>query len=101
MQENAGEDPIEFPVVLLGDNHLSRFDETVLELTDPTSTKFIGILLDMEESNTSQILQMWDQINKAAHAGYNKGKKEYKKQYRSKCAPAQPRACTRHGPIAF
>ena len=25
------------------------------------------------------------QINKAAHASYNKGKDEYKKQYRSKC----------------
>ena len=85
-QVAAGEEPIEFPVVFLGDNHGSRFDEAVLELTDPENPKFIGILLDMEESNTSQFLQMWDQINKAAHAAYNKGKKEYKRQYKSKCA---------------
>ena len=24
---------------------------------------------------------MWDQINKQAHVAYNKGRKEYKKQY--------------------
>ena len=53
-------------------------------MTDPNSTKFIGILLAMEESNTSQFLQMWDQINKAAHSAYNKGKDEYKKQFKSK-----------------
>ena len=54
----AGHTPIEFPVVLLGDNHGSRFDELVLEMTDPDATKFCGILLDFEESNTSHILQV-------------------------------------------
>ena len=53
-------------------------------MTDPDDTAFIGILLDFEESNTSQMLQMWDQINKAAHAAYNKGRDEYKKQYASR-----------------
>ena len=52
-------------------------------LHDPA---FIGILLEFEQSNTSQFLQMWDQINKAAHASYNKGKDEYKKHYKSKWA---------------
>ena len=73
----------------LGDNHGSRFHPTVLKITDPDDSAFIGILLDFEESNTSQFLQMWDQINKAAHAAYNKGKDEYKKQYKSKCAAAR------------
>ena len=91
----AGQTAIAFPVVYLGDNHGSRFDEEVLKITDPDDTAFIGILLDFEESNTSQILQMWDQINKAAHAAYNKGKDEYKKQYKSKCAaaPSPARLC--------
>ena len=80
----AGHKEIEFPVVFLGDNHGSRFHPEVLKITDPNDTAFIGILLDFEESNTSQMLQMWDQINKAAHAAYNKGKDEYKKQYKSK-----------------
>ena len=102
----AGHEPIQLPVVFLSDNHGSRFDEQVLEMTDPDATKFCGILLDFEESRTSQFLQvcrsriltshpththtplarlqMWDQINKAAHAGYNKGKDEYKKQYMSR-----------------
>ena len=82
---------IEFPVVFLGDNHGSRFSSEVLKITDPDDPAFISILLDFEESNTSQFLQMWDQINKAAHAAYNKGKDEYKKQYKSRCAAA--RAC--------
>ena len=73
-----------FPVVYLGDNHGSRFSPEVLKMTDPDDTAFIGILLDFEESNTSQMLQMWDQINKAAHAAYNKGRDEYKKQYASR-----------------
>ena len=85
----AGHKEIEFPVVFLGDNHGSRFDPKVLEITDPDSTQFCGILLDFEESNTSQFLQMWDQINKAAHASYNKGKDEYKKQYKSLYARAR------------
>ena len=105
----AGHEPIQLPVVFLGDNHGSRFDEQVLEMIDrdPDATKFCGILLDFEESRTSQFLQvcrsriltshpththtpplvrfqMWDQINKAAHAGYNKGKDEYKKHYMSR-----------------
>ena len=75
----------EFPVVYLGDNHGSRFSPEVLKITDPDDLEFIGILLDFEESNTSQFLQMFDQINKAAHGAYNKGKDEYKKQYKSKC----------------
>ena len=79
----AGHKPIELPVVFLSDNHGSRFDEEVLEMTDPDLPTFIGILLDFEASNTSQMLQMWDQINKAAHSSYNKGKDEYKKQYLS------------------
>ena len=86
----AGHTPIEFPVVYLGDNHGSRFHEKVLQITDPNDPKFIGILLDFEESNTSQFLQMWDQINKAAHASYNKGKDEYKKQYKSKNSGEEP-----------
>ena len=79
----AGHNPIELPVVFLGDNHGSRFDEKVLEITDPDMPNFIGILLDFEESNISQMPQMLDQINKAAHSSYNKGKDEYKKQYLS------------------
>ena len=89
----ANQKPIEFPVVYLGDNHGSRFHEEVLKITDPDDPAFIGILLDFEESNTSQFLQMWDQINRAAHAAYNKGKDEYKKQYKPKYAPP-PRPCT-------
>jgi hypothetical protein len=37
-----------------------------------------------EDAGTSGFLQMWDQINKAAHAAYNAARKEYKKQYTSK-----------------
>ena len=95
----ANHKPIELPVVYLGDNHSSRFDAKVLQITDPDDSAFIGILLDFEESNTSQILQMWDQINKAAHAAYNKGKDEYKKQYKSKCdvpAPPSPSPAPHH-----
>ena len=33
---------------------------------------------------------MWDQINKAAHASYNKGKDEYKKQYKSRWRLSRP-----------
>ena len=92
---SAGHEAIKLPVIYLGDNHGSRFHETVLKLTDPDDPAFIGILLDFEESNTSQMLQMWDQINKAAHAAYNKGKDEYKKQYKSKCCvpPDSMTAC--------
>lgn len=94
---SAGHEAIKLPVIYLGDNHGSRFHETVLKLTDPDDPAFIGILLDFEESNTSQMLQMWDQINKAAHAAYNKGKDEYKKQYKSKCCvpPDSMTACAR------
>jgi hypothetical protein len=53
----AAHKPIEFPVVFLGDNHGSRFDEEVLAMTDPDDSKFCGILLDFEESCTSQFLQ--------------------------------------------
>ena len=95
----AGQKEIEFPVVFLGDNHGSRFDANVLAITDPDSTTFCGILLDFEESNTSHMLQMWDQINKAAHASYNKGKDEYKKQYKSRytigrCSNPSPATCS-------
>ena len=89
LQVAAGHLAIRLPVVYLGDNHGSRFDPDVLQMTDPDDHKFCGILLDFEESNTSQMLQMWDQINKAAHASYNKGKAEYKKQYKSRCAAAR------------
>ena len=54
----AAHNPIEFPVVFLGDNHGSRFDEEVLAMTDPDDSKFCGILLDFEESCTSQFLQV-------------------------------------------
>jgi hypothetical protein len=82
----AGQEPIKFPVHYLGDNHGSRFHPEVLKIADPNDPAFIGILLEFEQSNTSQFLQMWDQINKAAHASYNKGKDEYKKHYKSKWA---------------
>jgi hypothetical protein len=80
----VGHEPIQFPVIYLGDNHGSRFHPEVLKMTDPDDADFCGVLLDFEESNTSQFLQMWDQINKAAHAAYNKGKDEYKKQHKSR-----------------
>lgn len=45
---SAGHEAIKLPVIYLGDNHGSRFHETVLKLTDPDDPAFIGIIAASE-----------------------------------------------------
>ena len=65
------------------DNHSSRYDVDVLRACAPGAVD-LGFRMFFEDAGTSGFLQMWDQINKAAHAAYNAARKEYKKQYTSK-----------------
>ena len=82
MDQAKGLPPIERPVVVLTDNHGSRFGDNVLAATAGTQAKF-GIRLWFEESNVSQFLQWLDQINKAFHSSYNKMRKEYKLRHKA------------------
>eukprot|EP00965_Chrysotila_dentata_P005033 164770-Pleurochrysis_carterae.AAC.2 len=67
--------PIKRPVVVLTDNHASRFSDDMLKAhATPTSR----MRLWFEESNVSQFLQWLDQINKQFHGVYAKARKEYK-----------------------
>ena len=83
MERAAGGKEIKFPCCVMYDNHSSRFDEKVMEaLYGPAAE--LGFEPFFEKSLTSQFLQMLDQINKACHDHYKKGKKEYKKQHKAK-----------------
>lgn len=91
--ENGGT-AIEFPVVLIVDNHASRFDSAVQDLCREGAGR-LGIRLFFEESNTSHFLQMLDQINEKCHAAYKARKKEYKTAHKQKCARPPPFVMTR------
>eukprot|EP00965_Chrysotila_dentata_P094395 3120786-Pleurochrysis_carterae.AAC.1 len=74
-QVALGLTPIQRPVVVLTDNHASRFSDDMLrEYATATSR----MRLWFEESNVSQFLQWLDQINKKFHDAYGKARKEYK-----------------------
>mmetsp|Transcript_40357 Transcript_40357/g.91425 ORF Transcript_40357/g.91425 Transcript_40357/m.91425 type:complete len:630 (-) Transcript_40357:276-2165(-) len=93
LEVKRGSPPIKFPVVIPLDNHISRFDADVLEQgtyreviseDEESAANQLGFRLWFEESNTSHFLQMWDQVNKAFHGAYNKGRDEYKKQHKAR-----------------
>ena len=83
LQVLAGNPPIVDPIVHCVDNHSSRFDEAVQKACNESAAS-LGFRLFFEESLTSHFLQMWDQINAAAHTAYRKGRNEYKQQYKLK-----------------
>ena len=58
----AGGEPILRPVVLMVDNHASRFLEEVLKALSGQSAR-LGIRMFTEEANTSGFLQSLDQYN--------------------------------------
>ena len=58
----AGGAPIERPVVLMLDNHASRFSDEVLQKTCGQAAE-LGIRIFSEESGTSGFLQALDQFN--------------------------------------
>eukprot|EP00965_Chrysotila_dentata_P093817 3100488-Pleurochrysis_carterae.AAC.4 len=66
--------PIERPVVILSDNHASRFSDKILQKYATSESR---MRLWFEEPNVSQFLQWLDQINKQFHGCYNKARKEY------------------------
>ena len=88
LQVAAGNPPIELPVVLMLDNHSSRYDETVLADCEKSElvaeADGLGIALFFEESMTSHFLQMLDKIFAKLHKAYTEGKKEYKSQHKAK-----------------
>ena len=81
----CGLPPIEFPVMLLSDNHGSRFDFDVLESVSTeeavAEAKKLGLALWLEESKVSHFLQMPDRITKMSHSVYTKDCKQYKKTH--------------------
>ena len=81
----CGLPPIEFPVMLLSDNHGSRFDFDVLESVSTeeavAEAKKLGLALWLEESKVSHFLQMPDRITKMCHSVYTKACKQYKKTH--------------------
>ena len=79
----AGGTPIERPVVLLLDNHASRFDDEVLEEATGEAPK-LGIRLWTEEAGVSGFLQALDQYNAQFHRAYNKALKVYKQAYKAR-----------------
>ena len=70
----AGGEPIKRPVVLMLDNHASRFDDEVLEEGTGAAPE-LGIRIWTEESKVSGFLQALDQYNSAFHRAYNKALK--------------------------
>lgn len=79
----AGGEPIERPVVLMLDNHASRFSAEVLEAAGQAQSR-LGMRLFTEEPNTSHFLQPLDQYNSKFHRAYNKAKDAYKEAYAAK-----------------
>jgi hypothetical protein len=62
-----------FPVLILTDNHESRYNQEVLDYCEENE-----MILWFEESNTSGFLQALDQFNRKLHCYYRKGCKEMK-----------------------
>ena len=85
----AGGEPIERPVVLMLDNHASRFSVEILKSASGAMPR-LGMRLFTEEPLTSGFLQSLDQYNAAFHRNYNKGRDAYKCAYeahhKEKCA---------------
>jgi len=65
---------IQFPVCLCLDNHISRYDDDVIQWGEDNGIEFF-----FEESNTSGFLQALDQYNRQLHLKYNEAKDLYKK----------------------
>ena len=82
-QAADGKPLIEFPISLPLDNHSSRYAVEVLRACNDGAND-LGFRMFFEDAGTSGFLQMWDQINRAAHHAYSGARKEYKKQYESK-----------------
>ena len=78
----AGRPPLPEPQWMGLDNHGSRFGPNVLEACGSIVEKDLNIRLFFEESKTSQFLQPPDQVTKACHGAYAKGKKQYKKLHK-------------------
>jgi hypothetical protein len=76
----AGGAPILRPVVLMLDNHASRYDEGVLEAATGVAPA-LGIRLWSEEPDTSGFLQALDQYNAKFHRCYNSARDLYKAAY--------------------
>jgi hypothetical protein len=68
------------PVVLMLDNHASRYDESVLEAATGAAPA-LGIRLWSEEPDTSGFLQALDQYNAKFHRYYNSARDLYKAAY--------------------
>ena len=79
----AGGEPIKRPVVLLLDNHASRYSEEVLKAASGQSAR-LGIRLFTEEPMTSGFLQSLDQYNGTFHRRYNQGRDAYKIAYQAR-----------------
>jgi hypothetical protein len=76
----AGGKPIERPVVLMLDNHASRYGDDVLAAAEGESPA-LGIRIFTEEPATSGFLQALDQYNSKFHRDYNKAKEAFKEAY--------------------
>mmetsp|Transcript_50883 Transcript_50883/g.108690 ORF Transcript_50883/g.108690 Transcript_50883/m.108690 type:complete len:213 (-) Transcript_50883:171-809(-) len=79
----AGGEPILRPVVLLLDNHASRFSEEVLKAASGQCSR-LGIRLFTEEVNTSGFLQSLDQYNSQFHRRYNQAHDVYREAYKAR-----------------
>ena len=73
----TGGEPIQRPVVLMLDNHCSRFSDELLRKTSGPAAE-LGIRIFTEESGTSGFLQALDQFNSSFHRSYNKARDAYK-----------------------
>ena len=83
----AGGEPIERPVVLMVDNHASRFSEELLKATTGQTAKF-GIRLFTEAPKTSGFLQSLDQYNSTVHRRYNTARDVWKEAYEARYGKA-------------
>jgi hypothetical protein len=79
----AGGEAIERPVVLMLDNHASRYGDDVLAAAEGACPA-LGIRLFTEEPATSGFLQALDQYNSKFHRGFNKAKEAFKQAYKAR-----------------
>lgn len=79
----AGGKPIERPVVLMLDNHASRYGDEVLAAAEGACPS-LGIRIFTEEPATSGFLQALDQYNSKFHRDYNKAKEAFKEAFKAR-----------------
>jgi len=79
----AGGEAILRPVVLMLDNHASRYGDAVLAAAEGACPA-LGIRLFTEEPATSGFLQALDQYNSKFHRDYNKAKEAFKQAYKAR-----------------